>query len=89
MKSSSHIDPDQNFESFNVLLQIMRDDPVIHEKLLTILKLDSYQRRLILNNWLEQLRRQDANKNLSHALSCLFDDTVVVKVLKIIKYHRM
>jgi len=87
VKSSSYIDPDQNFESFNVLLQIMRDDPVIHEKLLTILKLDSYQRRLILNNWLEQLRRQNAFDSLQQALSCLFDDTVAAQVLKIINHH--
>jgi hypothetical protein len=82
-------DLDKDFEPFYKLLQVMRDDPVVNEKVLTILKLDSYQRRSVINNWLEQLRRQNAFENLRQALSCLFDDKVAAKVLKIISHHRI
>ena len=75
---------DANFESLKALLQVMRDDPVINEKILSLLKLDSYQRRFILNNWLEQLRKQHAYEELSQALACLFDDIIAEKVFKII-----
>ena len=60
-----------------------KDDPVVNEKVITILKLDSFQRKSILNNWLEQLRKQNALENLQRALSYLFDEHIAAKVLKI------
>jgi hypothetical protein len=89
MKPSPKSDVDQDFESFNTLLQVMRDDQLINEKITTLLKMDSYQRRYILNYWLEQLRKQNALENLQQALSCLFDDNVSAKVLKIISHHQI
>ena len=84
MKPSFITDVDQEFESLNSLLQVMRDDHIINVKITTLLKMDSYQRRYILNYWLEQLQRQDAHENLCQALACLFDDNVAAKVLEII-----
>jgi hypothetical protein len=49
-----------------------------------MLKLDSYKRRIVLNNWVEQLRRQQASAKLLNALSCLFDDAIAEEVLTII-----
>jgi len=66
----------------------MRDDPLINDKVVTLLKMDSYQRRGILNYWLEQLRQKNAFENLRQALCCLFDDNVAAKVLKIINHHQ-
>ena len=86
MKPSSISDLDRDFDPLIKLIQVMRDDPVINKKLLSILNLDSFQRRMVINNWLEQLRKQNAQGNLMHALSCLFDDTVAEKVLKIISH---
>ena len=84
MKTPKLPNIDREFEPFEKLIQVMRDDSFINENVITMLKLDSYQRRIVLNNWLEQLRRKNAPENLRKALSCLFDDIVAEKVLTVI-----
>jgi len=59
----------------------MRDEPVINKKVIGILKMDSYRRRLVLNNWLEQLRQNNAPQKLMQTLACLFDDHIAEKIL--------
>jgi len=83
MKISLRGGYDQDFEPFFNLLQIMRDDPRLNDKVITLLKLDSCERRAILNYWLEQLRQQNSHENLCRALSCLFDEKVSAEELKI------
>ena len=82
-------DPDVKSEQFAHLIQVIRDDREINTRLIHLLKLDSYQRRNVLNRWLEQLRRKSASENLRQALSCLFDDKVTKKVLTIINNNRV
>jgi hypothetical protein len=77
------------YESLSRLIQVMRDDGVINEKVITMLQLDSYQRRSVLNNWLEQLQMQNAPQNLLSALSCLFDDKVAEQVLTLIDNRKI
>jgi len=77
-----------DFESLEKLLQAMRNDPVINKKVVNILKMESYPRRLVLNNWLEQLRRNNAPIKLTLTLSYLFDDIIAEKVLAIINNNR-
>lgn len=89
MKSSKAEKTENEFEPFIKLIQVMRDDPLINEKVIKMLKQNSYQRRIILNNWLEQLRRQNAPENLIQALSCLFDDIVAEKVLTLINKRQI
>lgn len=89
MKLSPKSDFDKDYHSFIKLIQIMRDDPVINQKVITTLKLDSFQRRTIINNWMEQLHEQRAFEGLCQALSCLFDDNIAAKVLKIINHNRI
>jgi hypothetical protein len=84
LKSSKPADPDKAFEPLKRLIQVMRKDPVINAEVMKILKLDPYQRRFVLNNWLEQLRLRNASENLLSALSCLFDDKIAEKVLTLI-----
>ena len=72
-------------KSIATLLQAMRDDPLINRKVINILMLESYPRRLVLSNWLEQLRRKNAPQPLTRTLSYLFDDTIAEKVLRMIK----
>ena len=79
-KTDSHADAEQ----FAQLIQIMKDDPKINARLIQLLTLDSYQRRIVLSKWLEQLRRKSASENLRQALSCLFDDNVAKKVLTLV-----
>lgn len=89
MKVPKTEDIDKEFEPIKKLIQVMRDDPVINEKVIKMLQMDSYQRRSVLNNWLEQLRRRNASGNLLNALSCLFDDKVAEKVLVLINDHKI
>ena len=67
----------------------MQDDSLINEKVITMLRLDSYQRRSLLNNWLEKLRKQNAPQNLLSALSCLFDDNVAEEILILIRNRKI
>jgi hypothetical protein len=78
---------DNSLESFGTLVEIMRDDKDINEKVMAVLRLDAYKRRTILNNWLEQLRIQKAPQNLINSLSSLFDDKVAEQVLQFINKH--
>ena len=79
---------DNSLESFSTLIQIMRTDEDINEKVMAVLRLDSYKRRAILNNWLEQLRIQKAPQNLINAVSAFFNDTIAEQVLQFINKHQ-
>lgn len=89
MQSSEQTDPNKNFEPIKRLIQVMQNDPVIHERIIQMLNLDSYQRRALLNNWLEQLRIRNASEKLLSALSCLFDDKIAEEVLTLINNHKI
>ena len=71
---------ESDFEPFEKLLRAARYDPVINKKVINILKLESYQRHIVLSNWLKQLRQNNAPKRLIQALTYLFDDTVAGQV---------
>jgi hypothetical protein len=75
---------ESDFESFEKLLHAIRCDPVINKKVSNLLKKNSYLRRLVLNNWLEQLRRNSAPKKLIQTLSYLFDDSIAEKIYGLI-----
>jgi len=78
-----------NIESFKKLVQVMRDDPLINEKIIKLLRMDSFLRRAVLNNWLEQLRIRKAPENLLQALSSLFDDKIAEEVLTLINDRKI
>ena len=82
-------DIDNDFEPLKKLVQVMRDDPLINEKIIKLLRMDSFQRRAVLNNWLEQLRIRHASENLLSALSCLFDDKIAEEVLTLINDRKI
>ena len=88
MKLSKPQNNDKEFEPFIKLVQVMRDDPLINEKLIETLNMESFKRRMVLNNWLKQLRQQKASGNLRQALSCLIDDKMAEKVLTLINHRR-
>jgi hypothetical protein len=89
LKSSDTKNIDNELKPFIKLIQVMRDDSVINKKVIKMLKLDSYQRRTVLNNWLERLRIENAPDNLLGALSCLFDDKVAEQVLALINDRKI
>ena len=70
-----------DFKSIRKLLQAIKSDPVISKKIKSILIMGSYARRFVLNNWLEQLRRNKAPSDLLSTLSYLFDDKIAEQVL--------
>ena len=84
---SATTDSNSTVKSFGRLMQIIRNDELIYTEVSNLLQLEIYQRRLILNNWLEQLRIQKAPKDLQEALTCLFDDKIADQVLSFIKKH--
>lgn len=78
-----------DIESIDRLLKAMRYDLVINKKVVNILKMDSYPRHIVLSNWLEQLRCNNAPYRLMQSLSCLFDDNIAAKVLTFINDHQI
>ena len=84
MKKSNNADAEADFEQFAKLIQTIQKDSDIKSRVIQILKMDSYRRRFLLNNWLEQLRRQNASEKLLETLSYLFDDIVAEETLKLI-----
>jgi hypothetical protein len=78
-----------DFGSIAKLLQAMRYDPVINKKVVSILKMESYPRHIVLSNWLEQLRRSNAPQKLLRSLACLFDDGIAEKVRVFMRDHNI
>ena len=75
------MDPDLDLEELSALL---KEDPLIKDRIIEVLKMNPYDRRLVLNNWLEQLRIRRAPENLQNALSALFDNAIAKKILAMI-----
>jgi hypothetical protein len=73
-----------DYSDIKRLIQVMQIDPIVRERVLHMLKLDSYNRRMLLNNWLEQLRTHKASEHLLSALVCLFDDKITARILDLI-----
>jgi hypothetical protein len=76
-------------DQFSHLIQVIKDDDEINNRVVQLLKLDSYQRRNVLNRWLEQLRRDNASEKLTQALSYLFDNDIAKKVSIIINRNHV
>ena len=79
----------EGMEPILKLMRVMQKDPVINKKVIEMLRMESYQRRFILNSWLEQLRIRHASENLLSALSCLFDDKTAADVLTLINKTKL
>lgn len=76
---------DTGSEEISFLVQTALEDPVIKQRILELLQLNLFERRSVLNIWLEQLRLRDASEELLYVFSCLFDDTIAQKTLSLIK----
>ena len=75
----------KNNEQFSRLINVIRNDTLIKSRVKIMLELDSFNRRNVLNRWIEQLERKKASENLRQSLSCLFDDDIAEKTLLILK----
>jgi hypothetical protein len=83
------MDNETSIEKFADLMQTAMEDPLIKNRIIEVLQLSSFERRTILNNWLEQLQRRNASESLLSALSCLFDDKIAEAVLVLINDHKI
>ena len=80
MEKTNSCKIETDLEPLKKLLNAMLNDSVINNKVTKILKMDSYPRRIVLSNWLEQLRRNNAPQKLIQTLSYLFDDIIAERV---------
>jgi hypothetical protein len=72
-------------ENFVALVQVLKEDRKIRSKIEPILSLDPFNRKSVLNTWVEQLKFQQAPGKFIALLSCLIDDDIARKVLQVIK----
>jgi hypothetical protein len=66
------------------IIQIALEDPLIKQRIKEVLNLDSYERRSVLNDWIEQLRLRNARREIIMGLIYLFDDVRAKELLRII-----
>jgi hypothetical protein len=76
--------PNSNSDHLSYLIDVIKEDDELNNRVVQLLKLDSFQRRNVLNRWLERLCRINASKKLRKSLSCLLDDEVAEKTLSML-----
>lgn len=76
-------------ESLIRLVEIMQKDTRINREVTRMLNLDGYHRRIVLNDWLEGLRKKNAPQDLMRALGCLFDDDIARDLLALLRRYRI
>jgi hypothetical protein len=76
-------------EEIECLILTVLEDDVIKNRILELLQLAPFERRSVLNSWLEQLRLREASENLLSALSYLSDDVMARKMYALIKTSKL
>ena len=71
-------------ETFIRLIQAAQDDPEFREKLITILSLDSFNRKSVLHAFIENMHRDNVSDEMITAMEGLLDDDVAELALKVI-----
>ena len=71
-------------EKFITLMKLAREEPDVRKRLKVICSLDSFNRRSVLNTWLDDLKLQGAPGDYIEALSFFLDDHVAEKALELI-----
>ena len=66
-------------------MRLAQEDPELRKTLESILTLDAFNRKSLLNTWLQDLRLQRAPQDLISALSCLLEDAVAQKALEVLR----
>jgi len=75
-------------EDFIRLVQVAMEEPDIKKKMETLLSLDSFNRKSMINTWIEELKLQKAPEKFIEGISALTDNGIAKKVLKIIGGNR-
>ena len=71
-------------ESFISLIQLAKEDRKIKDRILTILKLDSFNRISLLNTYISEMSLKGAAKDFVEAFAYLKDDNIANEAIKII-----
>ena len=74
-----------NNESFILLIQLAKEDKKIKDRILMILKLDSFNRISLLNTFISEMSLKSAPKDFVEAFAYLEDDNIADEAIKIIK----
>ncbi|ACL02447.1 hypothetical protein Dalk_0742 [Desulfatibacillum aliphaticivorans] len=72
-------------ETFVALMQLARRDPDFREQISAILSMDDFHRKSALNSITDNMRMQNAPKDLVRAMESLADDAVAERALELIK----
>jgi hypothetical protein len=72
-------------EDFILFMQVAREDPEIHQRFVTILSQDDFNRRSMLNTWISDLELQSAPAELRRSLTYLLDSEVAATALKLLR----
>ena len=67
------------------LLGEVLEDPNIRIRFLEMLRLQPFERRLVLNHWIKAYWMKNTGPEIIQALAYLFDDNLAAKTLKQIK----
>jgi hypothetical protein len=67
------------------LLQTVLEEPLIRKRFIEMLILPPFERRIILNTWIEKYWLKNTGPEIIQALACLFDNKVAEQTLKLIK----
>jgi hypothetical protein len=60
------------------------EDPFVRNRLIELLQLQPFERRMILNNWIEIYWLKNTGPEIIQALACLYDDKLAAETLKLI-----
>jgi hypothetical protein len=74
-----------NDDNFVTLLSVAHDSPQIRVQLLSILRHTPFQRKSLINTWLEDLKLAGAPRELQNALSALLDEDVADRALLLLQ----
>ena len=74
-----------NDDNFVTLLSVAHDSPQIRVQLLSILRHTPFQRKSLINTWLEDLKLAGAPSELQNALSALLDEDVADRALLLLQ----
>ena len=74
-----------NDDNFVTLLSDAQDSPQIRLQLLSILRHTPFQRKSLINTWLEDLKLAGAPRELQNALSALLDEDVADRALLLLQ----
>jgi len=71
-------------EVFIRLIQVAKEDKNIHKSLVSILSMDSFQRKSAMGSLIEDMRLKGAPKDFVAAIAILRDDAIAEKALAIL-----